>query len=99
SLRRPGGRRPAISKNAGWLAPDVEIFHHRQVGEDAAVLGCEAKPAPRNLVGLTAGNILAVETHVAAPLADQAHNGFQRGRLAGAVAPHQRDDLPAADGE
>ena len=37
----------------------------------------------------------AVEHHLARALRDEAHQRAQRGRLAGAVAAHQRDDLAA----
>ena len=40
---------------------DLDVLGHRQVGEDAAVLGREAEPQPRDLVGAPPVDRLAVE--------------------------------------
>src|SRR5215471_9039548 len=48
---RPRRRRHPVGKTSWRLAADVEIFHDREVGEDAAILRHEAETAARDLVG------------------------------------------------
>ena len=79
------------------LAADLEIFLHRQVGEDTALLRHVAEPAAHDRMRRLARNVPALEHDPARALRDQADDGAERGRLAGAVAPEQRDHLAVAD--
>src|SRR5262249_20193990 len=92
-------RGPPVAMVAQRLAADLEILEHRQIGEDAPVLGHETEPPARNLEWLEMRDILAQESDHAAALRDQRHQGFKRRRLAGAIAAHQRDHLAALDVE
>ena len=89
-LRRPG--RAAVGRRA---APDLQILVDGEVGEDAPVLRHVAEAEPRDAEGGRPAMSCAVEAHAPPRSADQAHDGLQRGGLAGAVAAHQRDDLAA----
>src|SRR6266478_1389531 len=71
-----------------------EVLRHGQIAEDAPLLGHVAHPEPTDLVGRTAGDLAAVEADAAAGDLDQPHDRLERGRLAGPVAPEERDHLP-----
>ena len=85
-------------KCARRLAADLEILQHRQVGEDAPVLRHEAEPAARDLD--TASAARCRRRRSAPCRARRAIRPMMRlhgGRLAGAVAAHQRHHLAAPD--
>ncbi len=69
-LRRPQRRRRAVGKLPRRLAADVEILQHRQVGEDAPVLGREAEAEPRDLEGAQPGDVGALKTDRALALGE-----------------------------
>ena len=79
------------------LAADFEIFLDRQVGEDAPLLRHVAEPAAHDRMRRLARDVLAFEHDAARALLDQADDGAEGRRLAGAVAPEQRDHLALAD--
>src|SRR5262249_17800633 len=95
-FRRPCRRYAAVAMAPRRLAADVEILPHGQVGKDAAILRHEAEPAARDLERPQPRNVFAEKAHRAAALRDESHQRLDRGRLAGALAPHQRDDFTAA---
>src|SRR6266702_5139676 len=70
-----------------------QVLPHVETGENSAFLRTERDAHARDLVGGRADDLLVVELDRAGALADDAHDRLQRGRLAGAVAPEQRDDL------
>jgi hypothetical protein len=70
-----------------------QVFPHVEAGEDAAFLRAEGNAEPRDAVGGSPRDVLAVELHRTGALADDAHHRLQRGGLAGAVAAEQRDHL------
>jgi hypothetical protein len=47
----------------GGLATNVEIFHHSQIDEYAAVFGGKAQSAARNFERFFPRDILAAESH------------------------------------
>ena len=53
----------------------------------------DAKPA--DLMGLEAGNVLAIEKYAPAADGQQSRNEIEEGRLAGAVRPDDRVQLPS----
>ena len=94
----PGGRGAPVEM-AHRLTADVEVLGDGQVGKDAAVLRHEAEPAPRDLEWLEIGDILVQKADPPTALRDQRHQCFEGGRLAGAVAAHERNHLPVPDVE
>ena len=83
----------------GGLAPDLEVLGHRQVGEDAPVLGHVAEPEPGDLVRRAPVDARAFEANLARARLDEAHQRLERGRLAGAVAAEEGDDFAPVDRE
>ena len=79
------------------LAADLEVFLHRQFGEDAPLFRHIAKPAAYDRVRRLVRDVLAFEDDAAGALLDQADDRAKGRRLAGAVAPEQRDHLAIAD--
>src|SRR6185437_15064129 len=75
-------RRPAVRT----AAPDVQVFQHRELREDAPVLRHPTDAEARDLVGLEAHEIVAVIAHVAPAPADETHDRLHRRGLARAVA-------------
>ena len=75
----------------------AQIFHHREQAENAAVFRHIADAEPRQLVRRQAGDVVAVEQHLALARLHQAHDGFERGAFADAVAAEQPDHLAGAD--
>jgi len=74
-----------------------QVFAHRQPIEDSPALGHVRDPARDDLVRGDAGERVAVEDDGAAARDEEARDGLERGRLAGAVVAEQRHDLAAAD--
>jgi hypothetical protein len=89
-------RGPLRRALARRLTPGIEVFHHGEIAEHAPVLGHEAHAEARDPVRRQRRDIGAAKPHVAVTARQQAHHRFHRRRLAGAVAPHQRDDFAAA---
>ena len=78
------------------LAADFEIFLDRQVREDAPLFRHVAEPAAHDRMRRLARDVPALEHDPARTVLDQADDGAERGRLAGAVAPQQRHHLAFA---
>jgi hypothetical protein len=74
------------------------VLLDRQVGEDAHVLGHVGHAQAGDLRRRWAVMSWSLKRR-ALRGAPQAHDGAQRGRLAGAVAPQQHGELPARHGE
>ena len=71
----------------------MEVLGHREAGEDAPILRHVAKSRTADAVGLLASQVASVEGNLTRRGVQQAHNGPQQRRLAGAVAPQQGDHL------
>src|SRR5215831_14957533 len=78
------------------LGAHQEVLSHREIAEDAPVLGHPAYAEPADLVRKEALERLPVEGDGAARHRDQSHDGLEGGGLARAVAPEQRNDLALA---
>ena len=78
------------------LAADLQVFHHRQVGEDAAILGDIADAGLGDAVGRLAHQVIVLEHHPARTRADQLHHRFHRCGLARTVAAQKCHDLAPA---
>src|SRR5207253_4759508 len=86
-----GPRRTAV----GGAPPDVEVLEDAQLGEDAPVFRHPAQAEARDLEGLQPQELLAGEAHAAGAAPNEAHDRLHGGRLAGAVAAHERDYFAA----
>ena len=75
----------------------VEVLPHRQGAEDAPPLGHLGDAEPHQLVRLDGVDRLPLEVDLAAAGAQQAADGLEGGRLAGAVGAQDGDDLALAD--
>jgi hypothetical protein len=78
------------------LPADLEILHHRQLGEDAAVFRHVAQAKARDLVRRQMVDARTFEGDLALARWHQPHDRLERRRLAGAVAAEQRHDLAGA---
>ena len=87
--RRPLRCRAAIGPVTRGLLPYRQVFQHAQVAEDAPVFRHIAQAQASGYMRFGGGDVMAHELHPARALAQQAHQGFQRGGLAGTVAPQQ----------
>src|SRR5262249_6616624 len=96
-LWRPRRRGLSVGELPRRLSSDIEVFHHGKVDENAAVLRREAQPPPGDLERFTAGNILSIKAHDTLSFGQQTHDRLHGGGLAGAVTPHQRHHLAAAN--
>ena len=74
-----------------------EVLVDGQIRENAATFRAVAHTQPDDLVGLEAGDRLAIEQHLSGRGPDHAGNGAERRRLARAVATDERQDLPLLD--
>src|SRR5690606_37306837 len=74
-----------------------QVFLHRQGREDTALLRNEAYAGMCCAMQRHGHHVLAVEKDLALALADDAHDGPQRRRLANTVAAEDRDHLAFAD--
>src|SRR5688500_15932057 len=88
--------RSPVHARARRAAADLQVLHHRKLGDDAPVFGHPAQTEPRGLVGLERQEVVLHEAQRAAAPGHEPHDGLQRGALAGAVAAHQRHYLAAA---
>src|SRR6266702_4665583 len=72
------------------LRRQQQVLLDVEAGEDAAFLRAERDPGAGDMVRGAADELAVLEPHRALTLADDAHDGFERGGLAGAVAAQQR---------
>src|SRR5712691_11437677 len=79
------------------LGRQQQVLLDVEAREDSTLLGAEGDPAPRDHVRRLVDQLRAAESDRPAALADEPHDRFQRRRLAGAVAPEERDDLARED--
>ncbi len=94
----------AISLSRRVKAPEAQVFERGEVGNDAPALHHLRNAPPDDPHRIAAVDPLAVEHDLAArhPAIlglEQPGNGFQRGRLAGAIGAEQRHHRPAGDVE
>src|SRR5439155_20511218 len=80
-------------------AADIEVLAHAEVGENAAIFRHPAQAEPRDLEGLKAQELRAVEAHATGAAPDETHDRLHGGALAGAVAAHECDHFASADVE
>ena len=93
---------PVLGDLRGVLArvrAEVEVLRHRHPVEDLATFGGLADAELDHLVAGDAVDGAALVDDLARHRAQQAGDGAQRGRLAGAVGPDQGHDLAGVDGE
>ena len=76
--------------------PQLQVLGHRQLAEEAAVLGHEDHAGVGHVLGLAPLDVAAVEPDGALPglVAQQAGDGLEERGLPGAVGPQHREDLP-----
>src|SRR6266852_370671 len=72
---------------------EVKILLDVEARKNAAFLRAERDPGAGDMVRGAADELAVLEPHRALALADDAHDGFQRRGLAGAVAAEQRHHL------
>src|SRR5512143_1698057 len=89
---------PVLPRCAG-RPPDLQVLPHREVREDLPVLGDVADPQAGDPVDLRADDLLPVEQDASGARGGKAHDGPERGRLPGAVSPHQAHRFPLRDVE
>jgi hypothetical protein len=75
------------------FAGHVEVFSHRQVREDPAILRHKANAQLGHTKRRLAGNVLPLVQHLALPRRRQPHNAAQRRGFADAIAAQQTDAL------
>ena len=75
------------------LGRQQQVFLDAEARENAALLGTQRNAQPRDPVAGQADELLALVAHRSGALADDAHDRFQRRRLAGAIAAEQRHHL------
>ncbi|MNT37684.1 hypothetical protein D3C72_1738310 [compost metagenome] len=75
------------------------VLLHREVGEDAHVLGHVGHAEFGDLRRVQGRDVLAGELHPALRRMPQAHDGAQRGGLARAVAAQQHGELALGHGQ
>jgi hypothetical protein len=78
---------------------DVEVLLHGQVGEDPAPLGQQPQAAREAVADGALVDPLAGQPDLPFARRQQAQNGLQRGRLAGAVVAEEGEDLPGVERE
>src|SRR4029077_4420689 len=83
----------------GEPAADHEVFGHRQLREDAGILGRIADAALGALVRRELGDVLSAEANLTRAHREEARDALDDGGAPGAVAPDQRHDLPVADAQ
>jgi hypothetical protein len=89
AIERPFFRRSEACKD--------EIFFNVEAAENAPLLMDQLHTGLRDDVTFLAGQLDAIKFHRACARRDHAHQGFQRGAFACAVAAEQSDDLVALD--
>src|SRR5499427_3766338 len=78
----------------GW---QQKIFLDVEAGENSAFLRTQRNAEPRDSIAGEADELFALIAHRPSALADDSHDRFQRGGLAGAVATKQRHHLAGQD--
>src|SRR5712691_2451159 len=81
------------------LPRDGEILAHREGGKNPPALGHEADALSRDRLGREPSDRLPEQADLAAARRQEADNGAHAGRLAGAVAPQQRQYPPGVQRE
>jgi hypothetical protein len=97
--RKTSARRRLVARGAGAEHRQAEVLAHGEVRQHAALLGNPRDAAPDDLVRLEPRDVLAAQRHASARGARDAHDGQERGRLAGAVAADEAHHLAIADRE
>src|SRR5258707_31525 len=75
----------------GEPAADHEVFGHRQLREDAGILGRIADAAPGVLVRRELGDVLSAEANITRSHREETGDALDDGGTPRAVAPDQRD--------
>ena len=88
-----------IETAGAHLPRQQQVLLDVERGEDAALLGAERDPRPRNRVGGKPDQLLAFELYRPGTLFDDPHDGFERRGLADAVASEERDHFARLHGE
>ncbi len=79
---------------AGFRAPgEMQVFAHREVGEDAPALGDIAEAEPAAPPGRQPRDLRPFEADLSAGRRQQAHQGLEQGRFAHAVVAEQAEHL------
>ncbi|EKD96830.1 MAG: hypothetical protein ACD_23C01236G0003 [uncultured bacterium] len=73
--------------------PQQQVFFHRQQLEDAPVLRHQTNATPGDRIGFNALHGFSAKAHDALRGRHHAHDAFQRGGFAGAVATQQGDQF------
>jgi hypothetical protein len=74
----------------------LEVLQHRHLGKDDAALRHVGQAAVEHLIRPEPGDVLTVEAHPAAGRPEEAHDGLEGGRLAGAVGADHAHHLSRA---
>ena len=75
----------------------LQVFHHAQVAENATALGHVGDAQLRHFKRGAAIHALALDVHRARARRHDAHEGFEQGAFAHAVAAHEANRLASAD--
>src|SRR5699024_3069875 len=78
---------------------DGDVIEHRHIIERLDDLMRARQSAPNHVIGCPAGDVAAVEYHLAGVGLDNAIDEIEQRRLAGAVGPDQSENLAGVDGE
>ena len=76
-----------------------QVFAHVETRENPALLRADGDAEPRDALGRQPDGLFPLEFRRALALGDDAHDGFQRRRLARAVAPEQGYDFAGTNVE
>src|SRR5437763_16184531 len=79
------------------LRRQQQILLDVEARENAPLLGAECDAGARDLIGAATDQLATVEADPAPALGNDAHDGFERRRLARTVAAEQSDDLGRSD--
>ena len=82
---------------ADLVGAEFQVFEHRHRPEDAAAFGHEDDALGRRADGIAARQAVAEEADLTL-VGDEAHDGTQQGRLAGAVRAEDRDEFALSGG-
>lgn len=89
----------ARAPSRAGLAPGLQVLGNGKVGEDAPFLGHEPQAAAGDDMGRPAGDALALEDHCLGARVYKPHKRLHQRRLAGPVAPHERQHGAAREGD
>ena len=96
-IEDPLERPAAGARRRRMVDRDAEIVFDGHAGEQAPPFGDDRHALRNHAVRLRPADRAALEAHHVGGNAQQAHDRFQQGRLAGAVGADQGDDLAGAD--